>query len=89
MKEVEVTIVNQLGLHMRAAGKFAKTAGGFRSRISVVRNGAAIDAKSIVGILTLAAAIGSTLTIRAEGEDEVAAIDALVNLVASRFGEEQ
>ena len=89
MTEVEVTIINQLGLHMRAAGKFAKTAGGFRSRISVVRNGAAIDGKSIVGILTLAAACGSTLILQAEGEDETAAIEALSSLVASRFGEEQ
>lgn len=87
MIEVEIKIVNQLGLHMRAAGKFAKMAGNFKSRISLARDGTSVDGKSIVGILTLAAAQGSTLTLRADGEDEHAAMQALKDLVASKFGE--
>ncbi|HEY3174419.1 MAG TPA: HPr family phosphocarrier protein [Candidatus Polarisedimenticolia bacterium] len=89
MIEAQITIVNQLGLHMRAAGKFAKLAGRFRSRIHLMRDGVSVDGKSIVGILTLAAAQGSTLTLRAEGEDENDALKALGDLVAGRFGEDQ
>ena len=89
MIEAQITIVNQLGLHMRAAGKFAKLAGRFRSRIHLLRDGVSVDGKSIVGILTLAAAQGSTLTLRAEGEDENDAMKALGDLVAGRFGEDQ
>ncbi|HKY34017.1 MAG TPA: HPr family phosphocarrier protein [Candidatus Polarisedimenticolia bacterium] len=88
MSEVEVTIANQLGLHMRAAGKFAKLAGSFRSRVSLVRDGMAVDGKSIVGLLTLAAAQGATLLLRADGEDETEAIAALKQLVEGRFGED-
>lgn len=87
MKEAQIKIVNQLGLHMRAAGKFAKLAGRFRARVTLLRDGAAADGKSIVGILTLAAAQGSTLVLRTEGEDEGPALKALTQLVASRFGE--
>lgn len=89
MSEAQITIVNQLGLHMRAAGKFAKTAGRFKARISLMRDGVAVDGKSIVGILTLAAAHGSTLTLRADGEDEADAMQALTQLVAAKFGEDQ
>ena len=88
MIESEITIVNQLGLHMRAAGKFAKLAGRFRSRIHLLRDGVSVDGKSIVGLLTLAAAQGSTLTLRAEGTDEQEAVRALQELVSSRFGED-
>ncbi len=89
MIEAEITIVNQLGLHMRAAGKFAKLAGSFRSRVSLMRDGIAVDGKSIVGILTLAAARGSMLLLRAEGADERQALEALRGLIESKFGEEQ
>ena len=89
MIESQITIVNQLGLHMRAAGKFAKLAGRFRSRIHLLRDGVSVDGKSIVGLLTLAAAQGSTLILRAEGEDERDAMTALGELVAGRFGEDQ
>ncbi|MFQ5702321.1 MAG: HPr family phosphocarrier protein, partial [Acidobacteriota bacterium] len=85
MIEAEITIVNELGLHMRAAGKFARLAGDFSSRISLLRDGVAVDGKSIVGLLTLAAAKGSTLMLRAEGDDEQKAIEALKKLVASKF----
>ena len=87
--EAEITIVNQLGLHMRAAGKFAKLAGRFRSRVHLLRDGVSVDGKSIVGLLTLAAAQGSMLTLRTEGEDEKEAFSALTELVATRFGEDQ
>lgn len=87
--ESEITIINQLGLHMRAAGKFAKLAGQFRSRVQLMRDGVMVDGKSIVGLLTLAAAQGSTMILRTEGEDETEALAALSELVASRFGEER
>jgi len=89
MIEAQLTIVNQLGLHMRAAGKFAKLAGRFHSRIHLLRDGISVDGKSIVGILTLAAAQGSTFILRADGEDESEAVKAIEELVSSRFGEEQ
>ena len=89
MTETTLTIVNQLGLHMRAAGKFAKLAGRFRSRIHLLRDGVSVDGKSIVGILTLAAAHGSVLTLRVDGEDETEAAHALTELVVGKFGEGQ
>ena len=89
MTETTLTIVNQLGLHMRAAGKFAKLAGRFRSRVHLLRDGISVDGKSIVGILTLAAAHGSALTLRVDGEDEQEASQALTELVTGRFGEGQ
>jgi len=89
MIEAEIKIVNQLGLHMRAAGKFAKTAGRFRARVMLMRDGVTVDGKSIVGLLTLAAARGSSLLLRTEGVDETEALEALKELVASRFGEDQ
>ena len=88
MKEAEVTIVNELGLHMRAAGRFAKLAGRFRSRVTLMRNGVAVDGKSIVGLLTLAAAKGSVLVLRADGEDEEDALAALRGIITERFGED-
>lgn len=87
MTETTLTIVNQLGLHMRAAGKFAKLAGRFRSRVHLLRDGISVDGKSIVGILTLAAAHGSVLILRVDGEDEQEAALALTDLVTGKFGE--
>jgi phosphocarrier protein len=84
----DVRITNRLGLHARAAARFVHTANRFRSRISAVRDGRRMDGKSILGILLLAASQGSTLTLEADGEDEVPALDALASLVASGFGEE-
>jgi len=89
LTESQITIINQLGLHMRAAGKFAKLAGKFRSQVHLLRDGVSVDAKSIVGLLTLAAAQGSVLTLRIEGADEKEAHAALTDLVATRFGEER
>ena len=83
-----VTVVNQLGLHARAAAKFVHTAARFESHIRVAWGSRTMDGKSIMGILLLAAARGSSLTITAEGADEQDAIEALAQLVDSGFGEE-
>jgi phosphocarrier protein len=88
MTSREVTVVNQLGLHARAAAKFVHVATRFHSRIRIGRHGREMDGKSIMGILLLAAAKGSLITISADGGDEAEAVDALVALVASGFGEE-
>jgi phosphocarrier protein HPr len=82
-----VTIVNQLGLHARAAAKFVQVATRFESQVRVSRDDKAMDGKSIMGILLLAAARGTWLTISADGQDEQAAIEALCRLVESGFGE--
>jgi phosphocarrier protein HPr len=83
-----VTVSNQLGLHARAAARFVHLATRFASQIRVARDARVMDGKSIMGILLLAAARGTTLVITAEGVDETMAVDALTQLVASGFGEE-
>lgn len=88
MIEEEVEIVNRLGLHARAAAKLVHTAGGFRSRVALAKDGEDIDAKSILGLLLLAAAQGTRLKIRCEGQDEEDAMRAVTALIAGRFGEE-
>ena len=82
-----VTVVNQLGLHARAAARFVQLAARFESRIRVGRDSKVMDGKSIMGILLLAASRGTTLTVVADGPDEARAVDALVDLVASGFDE--
>ena len=88
MTSQSVTVVNQLGMHARAAAKFVHLATRYESRVKVAREAREIDGKSIMGILLLAAARGSTITISAEGRDELGAVDALVALVQSGFGED-
>jgi phosphocarrier protein len=83
-----VTVTNPLGLHARAAARFVHLATRFTSQIRVMRDARVMDGKSIMGILLLAAARGTTLTITAEGVDETNAVDALTQLVESGFGEE-
>ena len=83
-----VTVVNQLGMHARAAAKFVHLATRFEARVRVARERREMDGKSIMGILLLAAARGSTITISAEGADESDAVKALVELVQSGFGED-
>ena len=83
-----VTVVNQLGLHARAAAKFVHLATRFESQIRVIRDTKVMDGKSIMGILLLAAARGTAITVEAAGVDEQAAVAALVQLVESGFGEE-
>lgn len=88
MIERQTEIVNRLGLHARAAAKLVHTAGGFQSRVTVVKDGEEVDAKSILGILLLAAGQGSQVTIRCEGQDEEEAMRAVTDLIANRFDEE-
>ena len=82
-----VTVTNQLGLHARAAARFVHLATRFASQIRVAREAKVMDGKSIMGILLLAAARGTTITISADGQDEADAVEALVRLVESGFGE--
>jgi phosphocarrier protein len=82
-----VTICNPLGLHARAAAKFVHLASRFSSRIAVERAGRQVDGKSILGVLLLAAASGTTITLMAEGDDADQALDELAALVSSGFGE--
>ncbi len=89
MQSQEITIVNKLGLHARAAAKFVTRASGFDSKIHLERGGHKADAKSILAVMMLAASRGTLLTLRAEGEDEVEAMRALVELVEQRFGESE
>jgi phosphocarrier protein len=83
----EVTIVNQRGLHARAAAKFVRTAGTFGAAVEVTRDDMTVGGTSILGLMLLAAGIGSTLTLKAEGEDAEAAIAALADLVERGFDE--
>ena len=83
-----VTVVNQLGLHARAAARFVHLAARYRSQVRVARDTKVMDGKSIMGILLLAAGKGTTITISADGVDERDAVEALAGLVASGFGEE-
>lgn len=89
MIEREVTICNRLGLHARAAAKFVRTANNFKSKITLGQNARRIDGKSILGILMLAAAQGTVLTLRVEGTDEREACQSLVALIEDKFGEGQ
>ena len=88
MTSQAVTVVNQLGMHARAAAKFVHLATRYEAKVKVSRDRREMDGKSIMGILLLAAARGSTITISAEGSDERDAVDALVALVRSGFGED-
>lgn len=84
----EVTVVNTLGLHARAAARFVQLAGRFRAKVRVSRDGRQVDGKSIMGILLLAAARGAVITISAEGVDEADALQSLAALVRTGFGED-
>lgn len=83
-----VTVVNQLGMHARAAAKFVHLAATFQSHIRVARDTREMDGKSIMGLLLLAAARGTTIRISAEGGDEADAVAALAGLVETGFGED-
>jgi phosphocarrier protein HPr len=87
MTSRSVPVVNQLGMHARAAAKFVHLAARYQSHITVARESREMDGKSIMGLLLLAAALGSVVTISADGADEKEAVDALSELVASGFGE--
>jgi phosphocarrier protein HPr len=80
-------INNKLGLHARASAKLSKLAGSFRSDVFMSRNGRRVNAKSIMGVMMLAAGIGSDVELETDGEDEAAAMKALVALIDDKFGE--
>jgi phosphocarrier protein len=87
MPKVDAAIVNKLGLHARAAAKLTHLASGFQSEIWISRSGRRVNAKSIMGVMMLAAGQGSTVALEAEGTDAEAALAALTKLIAERFGE--
>ncbi len=87
--ETEFEIVNELGLHARAAAKLVRVAGGFRSRVEVAKDGQSADAKSIMGVLLLCGEKGARVRVCATGEDAREAVEAIGQLIADRFGEEQ
>ena len=84
-----VTISNKLGLHARASAKLTKLAGGFQCEVFMSRNGRRVNAKSIMGVMMLAAGLGSEVQIETEGSDEAPAMDALVAMINDKFGEGQ
>ena len=88
MQQRDVEITNKLGLHARPSAKLTQLASSFKSDVFMARNGRRINAKSIMGVMMLAAAKGSTVTLETNGEDEQEAIDALAGLITSGFGED-
>jgi len=88
MLERELKVANRLGLHARAAAKLVQLLSGFTSLVTLTGRGREVNAKSIMGVLLLAAAPGATLLIRVEGEDEQAALDAAAALFDRRFDED-
>ncbi len=87
MIQIRIAISNRLGLHARASAKLTKLAGGFKSEIHMSRNDRRVNAKSIMGVMMLAAAMGSDVEIETDGDDEQAAMDALLALIQNKFGE--
>jgi phosphocarrier protein len=89
MIKTSITISNKLGLHARASAKLTKLAGSFRSDVFLSRNDRRVNAKSIMGVMMLAAGIGTVVELETTGPDEQAAIDALTALINDKFGEGQ
>ena len=87
MASVETTIVNKLGLHARASAKLTQVASGFKSEVWLSRNGRRVNAKSIMGVMMLAAGKGSSVVVEAEGDDAQAALDAICKLISNKFDE--
>jgi phosphocarrier protein len=88
MTERELTIVNRLGLHARAAAQFVRVAGHYGCEVRIRHGEREADGKSIMGVMMLAASVGSRVTVSTDGEDEDEALEALARLVADRFGED-
>ena len=84
-----VTICNKLGLHARASAKLTKLAGQFACDIWLCKDSRRVNAKSIMGVMMLAAGMGNTLEIEADGQDEAAAVQSLTDLIAQKFGESE
>jgi phosphocarrier protein len=89
MKKRELLIENKLGLHARAAAQIVKTASGYISRILLTKDGVEVDGKSIMGIMMMAAAKGSTILVQADGGDEDRALDGMEKLFKDKFGEKE
>ncbi len=87
MIKSSINISNKLGLHARASAKLTKAAGGFSSEIHLTRNGRRVNAKSIMGVMMLAAGMGTEIEIEVDGADEGAAMAALRTLIEGKFGE--
>jgi len=87
MVSAEVLIINKLGLHARASAKLTQVASGYKCELWLTRNGRRVNAKSIMGVMMLAAGKGASITIEAEGDDAEAALAALQKLIADRFDE--
>ena len=87
MLSAELSIVNKLGLHARAAAKLTQLANGYQSDVWLTRNGRRVNAKSIMGVMMLAAGKGACVTVEADGADAAAALAAIRQLIAGKFGE--
>jgi phosphocarrier protein len=87
MIKTSISISNKLGLHARASAKLTKLAGGFQCEVFMTRNARRVNAKSIMGVMMLAAGMGAEVEIETSGPDEQAAMDALVALINDKFGE--
>ncbi len=87
MLQQDVEIINKLGLHARASAKLSQTANQFKSDVNLIRNGNKVNAKSIMGVMMLAAAKGSAISIEINGADESDAMQALLALIHDKFGE--
>ena len=89
MLQQEAEIINKLGLHARASAKLTQVVGRFQSQVWVSRSGRRVNAKSIMGVMMLAAAMGSKVTVETDGPDEQQAMDAVTGLIAARFEENE
>ncbi|HLV28893.1 MAG TPA: HPr family phosphocarrier protein [Burkholderiaceae bacterium] len=89
MPSIDIVITNKLGLHARAAAKLTQTAGRFQSEVYIARGTQRVNAKSIMGVMMLAAGLGVTVTVDAEGEDAAAALEAIQHLFENKFGEQE
>jgi len=87
MTKTSITISNKLGLHARASAKLSKLAGSFQCEVLMSRNGRQVNAKSIMGVMMLAAGLGTVVELETSGADEEAALHALVTLINDKFGE--
>lgn len=87
MLQQDVEIINNLGLHARASAKLSQTANQFKSEVLLARNGNRVNAKSIMGVMMLAAAKGTSISIETSGIDESEAMQAMLNLIQDKFGE--
>ena len=87
MIEKQMVIKNKFGLHARPAAVLVQTASKFKSKIKIIKDSQEVDGKSIMGLMTLAASAGSTITLVADGEDEAKALQALEQLIEGGFGE--